>query len=1720
MIGNAKQKTISTKDKVTMPTTVETNNTHSNAQTVSKEKEESIQLGDEVITVYTLILNKEGEAKDNDKLIRLPAPIKPYGLRIVLTSGSLPSLNGELNTNYPTDASNNFERTNFNKLNFIKGFESNAHCDILITRPGIYQYYISYHNELNELIKTKLGYFIIDPKLNINGNHLPLDGINLLSIVPKWLGPISKWDSHFKAASELGYNLIHFVPLQKRGGSNSPYSLFNQNALSDDLFPPKTTEDVKLNILKQTITGLREEKGLLSLIDMVWNHTSFDSEWLWDHPEAGYNLENSPHLRPAYELDTALLELSTQLKSHYNLKGSIENEADLNDVVSVIRNSVIPNLRLYEYYAIDVKKAIDELKNIAEERTIDENVEACIPNEDIRNFNNYDLGLKMVEHALVEQPGIRFGKHLKPELIIPILRVRLGYRSVYDNLEEASNVYHDLLNMINLPYYTAFDEDTAAMIQNIENHLRFQRLASNGPQYSQIDEHHPLLQTYFTRLPQNERTSKHSKHALAIANNGWVWAADPKVDFASPQSQAYLRRDVIIWGDCAKLRYGNSKEDNPWLWEHMRQYTITMAQVFNGFRIDNCHSTPIHLAEYLLDAARQANPDLYIVAELFTGSEEMDKQYVCQLGLNSLIREAMQAGDSFELSRLVHRYGGNPVGSLDESWRSKKGSFKSFNLSKEYECNLIPIEGKVTHSLFMDCTHDNESPTQKRTTIDSLPNAMLVGMTYCAVGSVKGYDEAYPKLLELVSEKRLYQTVSDATSVGIGKAKKEMLNLHYKLCKEGYNEIHVHHENQYVMVHRQHPKSHEGYLLIAHTAYKHSSETSYLSPVILRGTSIEFISSYKLDVNDSKEPEDKEFITGLNTVLKELEFPEVRHGKDDLGPYVELVLNENFKHGSTLLIKTKLNELNESITSQIGDQVEENVQDLTHLGLNILLYRCDAEEKDLIGDAAGSYEFPHVGHLAYCGLQGFVSALKPVMLSNNLGHPICQNLRDGRWALDYIINRLEQHLEIEPSLNKTHQWFIKQRELLEKVPSFLFPKYFSMLIFSAYNAAAKKAYSTMSEFVQQGDWFIKGLAMCSIQLSGEVKTTSLHPKEAGPCLAAGLPHFAVRHMRCWGRDTFISLKGLYLCTGNFELARQHLLSFAGSVKHGLVPNLLDSLRFPRYNARDATWWFLQALQDYCIMAPEGNAILKVQVPMRFPDGDNFVAYDDPLSYSVSKPLYDIIQDIFQRHAQGIKFREWNAGPNLDDHMSDKGFNVEVVLNKENGFIFGGSKYNCGTWMDKMGESVKAGTMGVPATPRDGAPVELTGLLKSALRWITNLSESNEYPYKQVNLEDKQAFTFKQWNELVLQNFEKYYYVPLQDEDQEAYHINPSLINRRGIYKDTLNSSIEYTDYRLRPNFPVAMYVAPELFDQKHAQQALKMAEDVLLAPLGMKTLDPKDLAYRGDYDNSNDSNDASIAKGFNYHQGPEWGWPLGYFLGSKLQFSLDNLNEEELIKLSTFIHSKLTGFKDVLRKEPYSGIPELTNSNGKFCPDSCPTQAWSAATALDLLSKLKQAFDENQKKKQLNVDIEVKNDIKNTNDVKAQPATTQAKVKVSPSNTKPTTNSNTPKHNRQQSLPTQNNQKERKPSTSSPNNNKVMASPVLTNKATKKVSASPAPIQTTPAIGKSGRLSRESSPLHSPKKTPSPTAGFNTRKSNSIDDKKSPLKPTFSSSSKQKKEVK
>ncbi|XP_042853920.1 glycogen debranching enzyme isoform X5 [Panthera tigris] len=634
---------------------------------------------------------------------------------------------------------------------------------------------------------------------------------------------------------------------------------------------------------------------------------------------------------------------------------------------------------------------------------------------------------------------------------------------------------------------------------------------------------------------------------------------------------------------------------------------------------------------------------------------------------------------------------------------------------------------------------------------------------------------------------------------------------------------------------------------------------------------------------------------------------------------------------------------------------------LTLAELNQVLYRCEAEEQE---DGGGCYDIPNWSSLKYAGLQGLMSVLAEIRPKNDLGHPFCDNLRSGDWMIDYVSNRL---ISRSGTIAEVGKWLQAMFFYLKQIPRYLIPCYFDAILIGAYTTLLDIAWKQMSSFVQNGSTFVKHLSLGSVQMCGVGKCPSLprlspslmdvpyrlneitkEKEQYCVSLAAGLPHFSSGIFRCWGRDTFIALRGLLLITGRYLEARNIILAFAGTLRHGLIPNLLGEGTYARYNCRDAVWWWLQCVQDYCKFVPNGLDILKCPVSRMYPTDDSA-----PLSAgTLDQPLFEVIQEVMQRHMQGIQFRERNAGPQIDRNMKDEGFNITAGVDEETGFVYGGNRLNCGTWMDKMGESDRARNRGIPATPRDGSAVEIVGLSKSTVRWLLELSKKRIFPYHEVTIRRHGkvvTISYDEWNRKIQDNFEKLFYVSEDPSDSNEKH--PNLVHKRGIYKDSYGASSLWCDYQLRPNFTIAMVVAPELFTAEKAWKALEIAEKKLLGPLGMKTLDPDDMVYCGIYDNALDNDNYNLAKGFNYHQGPEWLWPVGYFLRAKLYFS-KLMGPEANAKTVFLVKNVLSRHYVHLERSPWKGLPELTNENGQYCPFSCETQAWSIATILETLYDL------------------------------------------------------------------------------------------------------------------------------------------------------------------------
>ncbi|HZR28306.1 MAG TPA: amylo-alpha-1,6-glucosidase [Terriglobales bacterium] len=180
----------------------------------------------------------------------------------------------------------------------------------------------------------------------------------------------------------------------------------------------------------------------------------------------------------------------------------------------------------------------------------------------------------------------------------------------------------------------------------------------------------------------------------------------------------------------------------------------------------------------------------------------------------------------------------------------------------------------------------------------------------------------------------------------------------------------------------------------------------------------------------------------------------------------------------------------------------------------------------------------------------------------------------------------------------------------------------------------------------------------------------------------------------WGRDTMISLPGLTLATGRFDLAKSILLEFSYYVDQGMLPNRFpDSGETPEYNTVDATLWYFEAVRAYLEAA-----------------GDEVFVRDH---------LYPVLADIIAWHVKGTRY----------------GIHVD-----EDGLLHAGTPATQLTWMDAQHDNQCI-------TPRNGKPVEIQALWYNALRIMEAFTARFVAPDAQQRFGKMAAFACESFNRL-------------------------------------------------------------------------------------------------------------------------------------------------------------------------------------------------------------------------------------------------------------------------------------------------------------------------------------------------------------------------------------
>lgn len=194
---------------------------------------------------------------------------------------------------------------------------------------------------------------------------------------------------------------------------------------------------------------------------------------------------------PAYELDTALLELSKSIDQH-GLPRRLETKQDVDNVMSHIKDSIFPQLKLWEYDIIDAEIAIQEFSSAITQlsSSYEAHKDVYKGEEDVAEETIKRQAELFGAYAIIEGThGTRFHRSVDIPRAIAFVRS-------YAKEDQYKAVFQKLIEQYNLVWYELYDNDVKIALDNIKNRITYLRIDDNGPKWGEISERYccyPLL---------------------------------------------------------------------------------------------------------------------------------------------------------------------------------------------------------------------------------------------------------------------------------------------------------------------------------------------------------------------------------------------------------------------------------------------------------------------------------------------------------------------------------------------------------------------------------------------------------------------------------------------------------------------------------------------------------------------------------------------------------------------------------------------------------------------------------------------------------------------------------------------------------------------------------------------------------------------------------------------------------------------------------------------------------------------------------------------------------------------------------------------------------------------------------------------------------------------------------------------------------------------------
>ena len=302
------------------------------------------------------------------------------------------------------------------------------------------------------------------------------------------------------------------------------------------------------------------------------------------------------------------------------------------------------------------------------------------------------------------------------------------------------------------------------------------------------------------------------------------------------------------------------------------------------------------------------------------------------------------------------------------------------------------------------------------------------------------------------------------------------------------------------------------------------------------------------------------------------------------------------------------------------------------------------------------------------------------------------------------------------------------------------------------------------------------------------------------------------------------------------------------------------------------------------------------IPNRFPDqGEEELADSAYNTVDGTLWFFQALADHYAATGCGALIRDLfpQLEAIIEHHVAGTLFAIR--MDAADGLLSAGAGETQLTWMD-----AKPADRAI--TPRHGKAVEVNALWINALRHMAAFSRLCEAePGYYDGLAERAARSFERfWNA------------------------------ERGYCFDVLDGPEGRPDPCLRPNQLLALSLGERLLREEQERSVLAICSQRLLTRHGLRSLDPLDPEYRGQYGGDVFQRDAA------YHQGTVWGWWLGPFALAHARIHADPAGAL----------SFLEPMAQHLSGAGLGSISEIFDGDAPHQPRGCPAQAWSVAEVL------------------------------------------------------------------------------------------------------------------------------------------------------------------------------